>query len=111
MPFQNHRRGVPAPKRALVATVSAVSLFILALFALAQLSSAPAEGRLSSRFQNLEHADNPFLSKPRAAAAGDKYLIGVGKADITGPAVEINFAGYANTEQVGSGVRQRIYAR
>ncbi|KAK4220825.1 Neutral/alkaline non-lysosomal ceramidase-domain-containing protein [Podospora fimiseda] len=38
------------------------------------------------------------------------YLLGVGKADITGPVVEINFAGYANSEQVGSGVRQRIYS-
>lgn len=46
-----------------------------------------------------------------AAARGDKYLIGVGKADITGPVVEINFAGYASTDQVGSGLRQRIYSR
>jgi neutral ceramidase len=111
MPFQHHRRGVPAPKRALAATISAVSLFILALFALAQRSPSPAEGRFAARFQNPEHADNPFLSKPRAAAAGDKYLLGVGKADITGPVVEINFAGYANTEQIGSGLRQRVYAR
>ncbi|KAK1755683.1 putative Neutral/alkaline non-lysosomal ceramidase [Echria macrotheca] len=47
----------------------------------------------------------------RRAAKGDKYLIGVGKGDITGPVVEINFAGYASTSQVGSGLRQRIYAR
>jgi len=88
-----------------------VSLFILALFALAQLSSNPAEARLASRFRNIDHADNAFLSKPRATATGDKYLLGVGKADITGPVVELNFAGYANTEQIGSGLRQRIYAR
>jgi len=111
MPFQHQRRGAPAPKRALVATISAVSLFILALFALAQLSSTPAEGKFAARFQNAGHGDNPFLSKSRATATGDKYLIGVGKADITGPVVEINFAGYANTEQIGSGLRQRIYAR
>ncbi|PKS11448.1 hypothetical protein jhhlp_003212 [Lomentospora prolificans] len=42
---------------------------------------------------------------------GDKYLIGVGKGDITGPVVEINFAGYADTDQVGSGLRQRLYSR
>ncbi|EAQ84994.1 hypothetical protein CHGG_09008 [Chaetomium globosum CBS 148.51] len=111
MLFQHQRRGVAAPKRALVATISAVSLFILALFALAQLSSTPTEGKFAARFKNAEHADNPFLSKSRATATGDKYLIGVGKADITGPVVEINFAGYANTEQIGSGLRQRIYAR
>ncbi len=116
MPLQHHHhhhRGAPAPKRALFATVSAVSLFILALFALAQLSSGPSQkqGRFAARFGSPDHADSPFLSKPRATPAGDKYLLGVGKADITGPVVEINFAGYANTDQVGSGVRQRIYAR
>ena len=46
-----------------------------------------------------------------ANAAGDKYLIGVGKGDITGPVVEIGFAGYANTAQTGTGLRQRLYAR
>ncbi|KAK3686384.1 hypothetical protein LTR37_019857 [Vermiconidia calcicola] len=40
-----------------------------------------------------------------------QYLLGVGKADITGPVVEINFMGYANTSQVGSGLRQRLYSR
>ncbi|KAK4539444.1 hypothetical protein LTR36_010921 [Oleoguttula mirabilis] len=45
------------------------------------------------------------------ASNGDQYLLGVGKADITGPVVEINFMGYADTAQVGSGVRQRLYSR
>ncbi|KAG6010840.1 hypothetical protein E4U54_008328 [Claviceps lovelessii] len=45
------------------------------------------------------------------AAGGDKYLIGIGKADITGPVVEIGFAGYANLDQKGTGLRQRLYSR
>ncbi|KAL9630810.1 MAG: hypothetical protein Q9164_006227, partial [Protoblastenia rupestris] len=40
-----------------------------------------------------------------------RYLLGVGKADITGPVVEINMMGYADPKQVGSGVRQRLYSR
>ena len=40
-----------------------------------------------------------------------QYLLGVGKADITGPVVEINLMGYADPDQVGSGLRQRIYSR
>ncbi|KAK3303343.1 Neutral/alkaline nonlysosomal ceramidase [Chaetomium strumarium] len=116
MPFQHRRPGVPAPRRALlITTVSVASLFILALVALAQLGNAQSkEGRFAARFgQASGHADNlnPLLSKARAAASGDKYLIGVGKADITGPVVEINFGGYANTDQVGTGLRQRMYAR
>ncbi|PNS19167.1 hypothetical protein CAC42_1903 [Sphaceloma murrayae] len=41
----------------------------------------------------------------------NRYLIGVGKADITGPVVEIGFMGYADPNQVGSGLRQRLYSR
>ncbi|KAK4232551.1 Neutral/alkaline nonlysosomal ceramidase [Podospora fimiseda] len=74
--------------------MSTLTFFLFAILGLAQMVSAVPSSQ----------------SKPRAAA-GDKYLLGVGKADITGPVVEINFAGYANSEQVGSGVRQRIYSR
>ncbi|KAI1443275.1 Neutral/alkaline nonlysosomal ceramidase [Annulohypoxylon stygium] len=42
---------------------------------------------------------------------GDGYLIGVGKADITGPCVEINLMGYADPHQIGTGLRQRLYSR
>ncbi|KAI6903414.1 hypothetical protein KC334_g7187, partial [Hortaea werneckii] len=42
---------------------------------------------------------------------GTPYLLGVGKADITGPVVEINFMGYADPAQTGSGLRQRLYSR
>ncbi|KAK4452358.1 Neutral/alkaline nonlysosomal ceramidase [Podospora aff. communis PSN243] len=42
---------------------------------------------------------------------GDLYLIGAGKADITGPVVEINFMGYADPKQLGTGLRQRLYSR
>ncbi|KAL2843657.1 Neutral/alkaline nonlysosomal ceramidase [Aspergillus pseudoustus] len=39
------------------------------------------------------------------------HLLGAGKADITGPVVEIGFGGYADLDQVGAGLRQRIYSR
>ncbi|KAK0615886.1 Neutral/alkaline nonlysosomal ceramidase [Bombardia bombarda] len=48
---------------------------------------------------------------PSTPAVGDQYLIGVGKADITGPVVEINMMGYADPKQVGTGLRQRLYSR
>lgn len=51
------------------------------------------------------------LRVPRQTASGDRYLLGVGKADITGPVVEIGFAGYADLKQKGSGLRQRLYSR
>lgn len=42
---------------------------------------------------------------------GDRYLLGVGKADITGPCVELNMMGYADPNQIGTGLRQRLYSR
>ncbi|KAI1303428.1 Neutral/alkaline nonlysosomal ceramidase [Xylaria venustula] len=45
------------------------------------------------------------------SAEGDEYLLGVGKADITGPCVEINLMGYADPDQIGTGLRQRLYSR
>ncbi|KAI0885422.1 Neutral/alkaline nonlysosomal ceramidase [Annulohypoxylon maeteangense] len=41
----------------------------------------------------------------------DEYVIGVGKADITGPCIEINLMGYADPHQIGTGLRQRLYSR
>ncbi|TXT11198.1 hypothetical protein VHUM_01949 [Vanrija humicola] len=53
-----------------------------------------------------------LLGLPATAKGGDKYLIGVGKADITGPVVELPLAGYAKgLDQVGGGLRQRLYSR
>ncbi|KAL4780941.1 Neutral/alkaline nonlysosomal ceramidase [Aspergillus varians] len=44
--------------------------------------------------------------------ADDSILIlGAGKADITGPVVEVGFGGYADLDQIGTGLRQRIYSR
>lgn len=39
------------------------------------------------------------------------YLIGTGSYDITGPAADVNMMGYANTEQIASGIHFRLRAR
>ncbi|OAA54442.1 neutral ceramidase precursor [Cordyceps fumosorosea ARSEF 2679] len=62
--------------------------------------------------------DNPTLKgnstsgqENKTAADSGKYLLGVGKADITGPIAEVALTGYANLQQIGSGLRQRLFAR
>ena len=47
--------------------------------------------------QNLSY--NPKSSVQSDVAT--RYLLGVGKGDITGPVVEINFMGYADPNQLG----------
>ncbi|KAL4335960.1 hypothetical protein GQ457_07G035030 [Hibiscus cannabinus] len=39
------------------------------------------------------------------------YLIGLGSYDITGPAADVNMMGYANAEQIASGIHFRLRAR
>ena len=43
--------------------------------------------------------------------SASKYLVGLGSYDITGPAADVNMMGYANTEQIASGVHFRLRAR
>lgn len=43
--------------------------------------------------------------------ADSNYLIGLGSYDITGPAADVNMMGYANMEQVASGIHVRLRAR
>ena len=52
-----------------------------------------------------------LLQNGRRVVSDSKYLIGLGSYDITGPAAEVlNMMGYANTEQMASGVHFRLQA-
>ncbi|KAJ6309910.1 hypothetical protein OIU76_014785 [Salix suchowensis] len=52
-----------------------------------------------------------LLLNGRVVLSDPNYLIGLGSYDITGPAADVNMMGYANTEQVASGVHFRLRAR
>ena len=64
------------------------------------IDSAPSQFPMNPPYNELSSLEHAAL-----------YLLGVGKADITGPVVEINMMGYADPNQVGSGLRQRLYSR
>ncbi|TQS33125.1 hypothetical protein Golomagni_06542 [Golovinomyces magnicellulatus] len=69
---------------------------------------------LSSNEELFSDFEEPALSydaTKHTPKETNRYLLGAGKADITGPVVEINLMGYADSKQVGSGVRQRLYSR
>lgn len=85
------------PSFGLVSTLTSLVLLLLATVASAGTTRRSFESNGESLFKN--------------STRGDKYLIGVGKADITGPVVEIGFAGYADLDQKGTGLRQRLYSR
>ncbi|KAL2471004.1 Neutral/alkaline non-lysosomal ceramidase [Abeliophyllum distichum] len=52
-----------------------------------------------------------LLENGRGITSSSNYLIGLGSYDITGPAADVNMMGYANIEQIASGVHFRLRAR
>ncbi|CAG8134671.1 unnamed protein product [Penicillium olsonii] len=52
-----------------------------------------------------------WRSKASEKTTDDIFLVGAGKADVTGPVVEVDFTGYASLNQRGTGLKQRLYSR
>ncbi|XP_057727007.1 neutral ceramidase 1-like [Arachis stenosperma] len=52
-----------------------------------------------------------LLLKSGGVYSDSDYLIGLGSYDITGPAADVNMMGYANTQQIASGIHFRLRAR
>ncbi len=103
----------------IAATLATATVALLLIFQLLSTFGWPRVEFLGLRYDGSStgSAPNQFsinspTSEPEATAKhGAKYLLGIGKADITGPVVEINMMGYADPKQVGSGLRQRLYSR
>ncbi|POS80283.1 neutral ceramidase [Diaporthe helianthi] len=89
-----------------------LSVFFIIAFSLYLIhttaSSGPARHVLGWFTNHVPPA--PTTTSP-SQYEGDQYLLGVGKADITGPVVEVNMMGYADPKQLGTGLRQRLYSR
>ncbi|KAJ5477122.1 Neutral ceramidase 2 [Penicillium diatomitis] len=84
-----------------------IAVSLLLFMQLIAFKQPPNEGPSSS-------FDPKFSSwRDRAGAATDSslFLLGAGKADVTGPVVEVGFNGYASLDQKGTGLRQRLYSR
>lgn len=52
-----------------------------------------------------------FMQNIGGSLSASNYLIGLGSYDITGPAADVNMMGYANMDQIASGVHFRLRAR
>lgn len=101
-----------APIFALLAAGLLLTLTVIILTVNIGDNAAYTTGRQRSPLDGLKGWLGPNAPQsPSSKSNGDQYLVGVGKADITGPVVEINFMGYADPAQLGTGVRQRLYSR
>lgn len=89
-------------------------LFLLQLVAdidIPILNRGPAPAPDPDPVFDAHEAFEEFLQQTSRADDDSVFLIGAGKADITGPVVQVNLNGYALITQVGTGLRQRTYAR
>ncbi|KAI1325051.1 Neutral/alkaline nonlysosomal ceramidase [Xylariaceae sp. FL0255] len=107
-----------APRRTGFVFLTVLSFVVLSLFFASTLQgpagkagsgSSGSKWTSSGKFKS--KSSSTFSNANARATTGDTYLLGVGKADITGPVAEINFAGYAYLSQVGTGLRQRVHSR
>ncbi|XP_038591585.1 neutral ceramidase [Micropterus salmoides] len=57
------------------------------------------------------HTDPEPTPSPSPEPQRTPYLIGVGRADCTGPPAEIPLMGYANPQQTAAGIHTRLYSR
>ncbi|KAH8723442.1 neutral ceramidase precursor [Phaeosphaeriaceae sp. PMI808] len=95
---------------ALIASLIVGQLFVSLGFSKVDFWRATLDKAYYNGAQQQPH----YISGKQSGAQADDpstYLVGVGKADITGPVVELNLMGYANSSQIGTGLRQRIYSR
>ena len=108
--------------RVATALASTFLLLLVCLYLLVDwrtsLPNTPNAQTTSSRIWDTLHQLPFFSAGPERGAdrpaLNDKpgeFLLGVGKADITGPVVEVNLMGYADPAQLGTGLRQRLYSR
>ncbi|UNI20703.1 Ceramidase [Purpureocillium takamizusanense] len=112
------RRSRTHLRRHLAVIVVLLCAFVLAYFRAPAWTGAPllsSDPSLHSVWHNVSDDAHTNVWASDALPAGDwpedQYLLGVGKADITGPVVELNMMGYADFGQIGSGLRQRLYSR
>ncbi|CAL8577606.1 hypothetical protein XPA_003430 [Xanthoria parietina] len=103
----------------LAAALAVACVGILVTFHLISQFGLPNVGFFHFQQSSPEATASPYqipfgptaFRPPSTEDNGSMYLLGTGKADITGPVVEINLMGYADPNQVGSGLRQRLYSR
>ncbi|KAA8644768.1 hypothetical protein EYZ11_002212 [Aspergillus tanneri] len=83
--------------------------FVALLVLLLLLTIAPDNHRQPLSVNTRPHWED--RAAPLDSNDDGLFLLGAGKADITGPVVEVGFGGYAMLDQIGTGLRQRIFSR
>ena len=108
--LQARRRRIFSPFTLCLSTLIIVAMCVVTVVP-RQLWIHQVHPDMPTTFESIHPTQGSYQGQFHAVEGDDRYLIGVGKADITGPVVDINLMGYADPKQIGTGLQQRLYSR
>ncbi|XP_046709278.1 neutral ceramidase [Silurus meridionalis] len=62
-------------------------------------------------YSNSQEKKDPEVPSVSVSPSENPYLIGVGRADCTGPVADVPLMGYANPDQTAGGIHTRLFSR
>ncbi|XP_045924644.1 neutral ceramidase [Micropterus dolomieu] len=95
-----------ASRKSVCCGLSARELTLVVLFIVMTAVCVTLIAVMATRKTHTEPTPSPSPEPQRTP-----YLIGVGRADCTGPPAEIPLMGYANPQQTAAGIHTRLYSR
>ncbi|XP_042674306.1 putative neutral ceramidase C isoform X1 [Centrocercus urophasianus] len=104
---QRNRHPYSSLEIVLITLLVLMTAVTVALLVLHFVTGESSNGKSSS----FDYDKPSPTQKPPTTDGSGNYLLGVGRADCTGPVAEIPLMGYANPDQVGGGLLTRLYSR
>ncbi|KAI7797248.1 neutral ceramidase, partial [Triplophysa rosa] len=89
--------------------LNGLEISLMVLFLLMTAVSVGLITVLALKLDSEKQPEEPTI--PTVNPPETRYLIGVGRADCTGPVADVPLMGYANTEQTARGIHTRLFSR
>ncbi|XP_067225343.1 neutral ceramidase isoform X3 [Chanodichthys erythropterus] len=91
--------------------LNGLEISLIVLFLLMTAVSVGLIVVLALKLDSEKQEVTPEEPTPTVNPPENSYLIGVGRADCTGPVADLPMMGYANTEQTARGIHTRLFSR
>ncbi|KAK6301898.1 hypothetical protein J4Q44_G00279510, partial [Coregonus suidteri] len=99
-----------ARRKTVCCGLSTLEVTLMVLFVVMTAVSVGLISVMAIHWEDRSQEPEPTVS-PTAGPHENPYLIGVGRADCTGPPGDVPLMGYANLEQTAAGIHTRLFSR
>lgn len=96
-------------RKTMCCRLNGLEISLMVLFLLMTAVSVGLITVLALKLDSEKQPEEPTI--PTVNPPETRYLIGVGRADCTGPVADVPLMGYANTEQTARGIHTRLFSR